>query len=146
MKKVLFGLSLLACAAAATAQVAADADTLGGGAHCIAFTNFVDGMQYDSGRKATWHNWDGAGSQGVQTKASYRKGTTFCDGAKGCNPAAAAGYDSLSWAFNLTANTGTLTGVYQGTTYTLQLDTPIAITTGACTFNGTQGGVSSLSR
>ena len=86
MKKILFGLSLLACAAAATA---ADEAPLAG-AHCISFApaGFCDGMEYDSKTSATWHNYDCAGSQGLQTKANYKKGKTFCDGTAGCNPAA----------------------------------------------------------
>jgi hypothetical protein len=130
MKKFLVGLSLMACGAAATAAV-----------NCIAFTNFCDAMQYDSGFKATWKSYDCAGSSGKQTKA------TFCDGAAGCNPAAAYGFDSLSWTFNKTAGTGTLVGVVAGSPVTLQQDTPISVTPGACAVNvGNGSGVSSLSR
>ena len=138
MKKILFGLSLLACAAAATA---ADEAPLGG-AHCISFApaGFCDGMQYDSKKSATWHNYDCAGSQGVQTKANYAKGKTFCDGTAGCNPAAVYGWDSFTWKFDLTASTGTLTGMTGGTKVVLQQDIPVAITKGACDFSKTQGG------
>lgn len=137
MKKILFGLSLLACAAAASAEAPT-------AVNCISFSNFCDAMQYDSSFRATWKNYDCAGSQGRQTKARYRKGTTFCDGTAGCNPAAAYGWESLSWAFNKAAGTGTLTGVTGGVAYTLVQDTPVAITSGACSVNATSGGVSSL--
>jgi len=144
MKKILFGLSLLACAAAATAG---DEAALAG-AHCISFApaGFCDGMEYDSKKKATWHNYDCGGSQGLQTKANYKKGTTFCDGTQGCNPAAAYGWDSFSWKFNLAASTGTLTGISGGQKQVLQQDIPVGITAGACGFSEAQGGVSSLSR
>ena len=144
MKKILLGLSLLACAAVATA---ADEAPLAG-AHCISFApaGFCDGMQYDSAKSATWHNYDCAGSQGVQTKANYRKGKTFCDGTQGCNPAAAYGWDSFTWKFDKAASTGTLTGMTGGTKVVLQQDIPVEITKGACNFSQAQGGVSSLSR
>jgi len=144
MKSILFGLSLLACAAAATA---ADEAPLAG-VHCISFApaGFCDGMEFDSKKSATWHSYDCAGSQGVQTKANYAKGKTFCDGTAGCNPAAFYGWDSLSWKFNLTASTGTLTGMLGGQKQVLQQDIPVGITKGACDFSQAQGGVSSLSR
>src|SRR5262245_27460958 len=113
MKKVLFGLSLLACAAAATA-----ADASFPGQTCISFApaGFCDGMQYDKAKKAIWHNYDCAGSTGKQTSSTYKKkkATTFCDGTQGCNPAAANGWDSFTWNFNLKNNTGTLTGIIGG--------------------------------
>jgi hypothetical protein len=148
MRKILFalsGLSLLACAAGATA-----ADQNFAGVTCISFSpaGFCDGMEYDKAKKATWHNYDCAGSMGKQTKATYKKkaATTFCDGTKGCNPAAFDGWDSFTWKFNLKASTGTLTGMLDGTEYTLQQDIPVGITAGACAFNETKGGISSLSR
>jgi hypothetical protein len=141
MKKILFGMSLLACAAAATADTTA-------AAHCVDFAaaGYCDAMQYDSGFKATWHNYDCGGSQGKQTKALYFKGTTVCDGTKGCNPAAAYGWDSLNWKFNKTASTGTLTGTSAGVEYILQQDMPVAISSGACAVSGIAGGKSVLSR
>jgi hypothetical protein len=113
---------------------------------CIAFSpaGFCDGMEYDSNKKATWHNYDCAGSMGAQTKASYKKGTTVCTGSTGCNPAAAYGWDSLDWKFNLSASTGTLTGVSGGVKTVLQNNIPVSITSGACSFARTNGGVSSL--
>lgn len=137
MKKILFGLTLLACAAGASATV-----------KCVSFApaGYCDAMQYDTGKKATWHNYDCAGSAGQQTTASYKLGTTTCDGTAGCNPAAAYGWDSLDWQFNKKAKTGTLTGMYQGTQYVLQQDMPIEITKAACTVNQARGGVSSLAR
>ena len=139
MKKILFGLSLLACAAGATADVTA-------AAHCVSFApaGFCDSMQYDNGLKATWISYDCAGSNGKQTKALYYTGKTFCDGTTGCNPAAAYGFDSLSWKFNKTASTGTLTGVLAGSPVTLQQDIPVAITNGVCTAAEISGGRSSL--
>ena len=138
MKKILFGLSLLACAAAANAATT-----------CVSFaaSGYCDGMQYDSKKKATWHNYDCAGSMGKQTTAKYakKKASTTCDGTAGCNPAATYGWDSLDWAFNVKASTGTLTGTYQGQQYVLQQDIPVTITSGACAFNGAKGGVSVLS-
>ena len=147
MKKILFGLSLLACAAAATAAAAVDEDAAAK-TYCVDFSaaGYCDAMQYDSGRKATWHNYDCAGSAGKQTKASYKKGTTICDGTKGCNPAAAYGWDALDWTFNKTAGTGTLTGSTGGVDYVLQQDMPVAISAGACAVNRTHRGKSSLSR
>ena len=144
MKKILFGLSLLACAAAAPA-----ADTVFPGVTCISFApaGFCDGMEYDKAKKATWHNYDCAGSQGKQTRALYPIHTvTRCEGAKGCNPAAINGWDSFKWRFDLKASTGTLTGMLDGTKYTLQQDIPVGITKGACDFSQAKGGVSSLSR
>jgi hypothetical protein len=143
MKSILFGLSLLACAAATTAANGAPL----GGVHCISFSpaGFCDGMEYDSKKSATWHNYDCAGSQGLQTKANYKKGTTFCDGTQGCEPAAGNGWDSFSWKFDLKASTGTLTGVTGGQKIVLQDNIPVGITKGACAFNQAKGGVSSLS-
>ena len=143
MKKTLFALSLLACAAAATANDQVEAR----GAYCVSFApaGFVDGMQYDSARKATWINYDGV-SDGKQTTASWRKGTTTCVGATGCNPSAVAGWDQLNWKFNKSASTGTLTGVSGGVPQTLQLNMPVAITSGACNFVAAQGGATSLPR
>lgn len=137
MKKLFIGLSLLACGAAATAAV-----------NCVSFSpaGFVDAMQYDSGFRATWLNYDAAGSNGKQTKARFRKGTTVCDAAKECNPSAAYGWESLNWTFNKTASTGTLVGVSGGTPITLLQDMPVAITAGACSISAATGGVSTLSR
>lgn len=140
MKKILLGLSVLAAAAAtSTGAMAAKA--------CYDFSaaGYCDAMQYDSGRKATWIRWDCTNSS-KQTKASYRKGTTSCTGASGCDPSATYGWDSLDWKFNKTASTGDLTGVYQGTQYQLQVGMPIAISTGACAANGTRGGKPSMAR
>ena len=144
MKKILFGLSLLACAAAATASD----DSPLAGKHCISFApaGFCDGMEFDSKTSATWHNYDCAGSQGVQTKANYAKGTTFCDGTQGRNPAAAYGWDWVTWDFNLKASTGTMTGMMFGEKKVIYQDVPVDITAGACNFSRAQGGVPSLSR
>jgi hypothetical protein len=143
MKKILFALSLLACAAAATAndEVAAI------GAYCISFApaGYIDGMQYDSARKATWINYDGV-SDGKQTTASWKKGTTTCVAARGCKPAAGSGWDQFNWKFNKSSSTGTLTGVIGGVPQTLLQDIPVAITSGACNFIAAQGGVTSLPR
>ena len=147
MKKILFALSLIACAAGASAA-AADEDFDTAKTYCVDFSaaGYCDAMQYDSGRKATWHNYDCGGSAGKQTKASYRKGTTVCDGTAGCNPAAAYGWDALDWTFNKSASTGTLTGSTGGQDYVLQQDMPVAISTGACAVSRTVGGKSALSR
>jgi hypothetical protein len=142
MKKILFGLSLIACAAGATAAEE------GSFPKCVSFepAGYCDAMQYDAKRAATWHNYDCGGSQGAQTKASYPKGKTVCDGTAGCNPAAAYGWEALNWKFNFTNNTGTLTGVSGGVKYVLQQDMPIAVTNGACSVVESKGGVSSLAR
>jgi hypothetical protein len=144
MKKTLFGLALIACAAAATA---ADEAPLAG-AYCVSFApaGFCDGMQYDSKTSATWRNYDCAGSHDVQTRASAKKGTTFCDGTQGCNPAAVNGWDSFSWKFDRANLTGTLTGVLGGEEIVLQQDIPVSLTKGACGFSQAKGGVSSLAR
>lgn len=141
MKKILFGLSLLAAAAAASAAAPA-----GKFPSCVSFApaGFCDAMQYDGKKSATWISYDCAGSNGEQTKASYGKGKTFCDGTQGCNPAAAYGWDSFSWKFNWETNTGTLIGMTGGTEVVLQQDMPIEVTKGACTV--VEGGVSSLAR
>jgi hypothetical protein len=145
MKRVLFGLSLLACAAAATA-----ADESFQGVTCISFApaGFCDGMEYDKAKKATWHNWDCLGSQGKQTSATYKNKAahTFCDGTQGCNPAAAFGWDWITWDFNLKASTGTMTGMMSGEKKVIYQDVPVGITAGACNFSQAQGGVPSLSR
>lgn len=141
MNKTLLALAVLASAAAAPAYA--------GSPVCVSFApaGFCDSMQFDSKKKATWENYDCAGSMGKQTTASYKKkATTTCDGAKGCNPSAYYGWDSLDWTFNLSNNTGTLTGVIAGTTYTLQQNMPISVTEGACSGSKVQGGVSSLAR
>jgi len=144
MKAILFGLSLLACAAAATA---ADENVLAG-PQCISFApaGFCDGMQFDTSKSATWRNYDCAGSNDVQTKASARTGNTFCDGTQGCQPAAINGWDVLRWQFDREASTGTLTGTSGGQRFVLQRNIPVEITEGACSFNQAQGGISSLSR
>jgi len=145
MKEILFGLTLIACAAGAAA---ANEPSLGG-VHCISFApaGFCDGMEYDSAKSATWHSYDCGGSQGLQTRALYPILTiTRCDGAKGCNPAAAYGWDKLSWKFDLKASTGTLTGVMGGQKEVIQQDIPVDITKGACNFSNSQNGISSLSR
>jgi hypothetical protein len=143
MKKILFALSAFAVAAAATVPVTASAaDPV-----CVTFSSYCDAMQYDSKKKATWHNYDCGGSAGKQTTAVYKagkKGSTTCDGLSGCNPAYAYGWDSLDWTFNFVASTGTLTGMYAGTEYVLQQDMPIGVTAGACAVNRTKGGVSVL--
>ena len=143
MKKILFGLSLIACAAGVSAAEE------GAFPKCVSFepAGYCDAMQYDAKKAATWHNYDCGGSAGAQTKASYAKGKTVCDGTAGCNPAAAYGWDSLNWKFNFTNNTGTLTGTTGGTKYVLQQDMPIAVTNGACSgANQAKGGGSSMSR
>ena len=140
----LSGLSLLACAATANA-----ADE-GSYPVCISFApaGYCDGMEFDAKTDATWHNYDCAGSEGAQTMEKYKgkKVHTVCDGAAGCNPAAAYGWDSLVWRFNLAASTGTLTGFTGGQKEVLQQDIPVSITSGACDFSRVQGGVSSLLR
>jgi hypothetical protein len=137
MKKVLFALSLLACAATASAASFPK---------CVSFApaGFCDAMQYDGKKAATWRNYDCAGSAGEQTKAKYKKGTTECIGAEGCNPSAAYGWDELNWKFNWDNNTGTLIGMTGGTEVILQQDMPIEVTDGACSV--TEGGRSSLVR
>ena len=144
MKAILFGLSIFACAAAATA---ADESVLAG-PHCISFApaGFCDAMQFDTNKSATWRNYDCAGSDGVQTKAVARTGNTFCDGTQGCQPAAGNGWDSFRWEFDKTNSTGTLTGTTGGQKIVLQQDIPVALTAGACEFNRVQSGISSLSR
>jgi len=138
MKKVLFGLTLLASAAAASAYPV-----------CISFApaGYCDSMQFDSKKKATWVQYDCAGNNGKQTTALNKKkvATTTCDGASGCNPSAAYGWDSLDWTFNKKAGTGTLTGMTGGSQYVLQQDMPISISEGACATES-QGGRSSLAR
>ena len=137
MKKLLIGLSLLACGVAATAAT-----------ECISFapSGYCDGMQYD-GNKGTWYNYDCGGSQAKETFAHYGTSKAFAYCKTGsCDVATNYGWDNLTWKFDLTNSTGTLTGVTGGTKYTLQQDIPVAITSGACTFSGTNGGASSLSR
>lgn len=136
MNKILFGLTLIACAAGANAAP-----------HCVSFSpaGYCDSMQYDSGKKATWVKYDCA-SNAKQTSASWKAKTTHCDGLTGCDPAYTYGWDSLDWQFNKKASTGTLTGVYGGTQYVLQQDMPVTITAGLCAAEKTQGGVSSLAR
>jgi hypothetical protein len=149
MKKTLFALALVACAATGTSTaVFADDVAAGGSPVCITFGSFCDAMQYDSKKKATWHNYDCGGSMGKQTTAKYKgaKASTTCDGASGCNPSAAYGWDSLDWTFNLGASTGTLTGVLAGQVIVLQQDLGVTITAGACTVSRTHGGISSLMR
>ena len=142
MKKILFGLSLLACAAGATAAEE------GAFPKCVSFApaGFCDAMQYDTKASATWKNYDCGGSSGVQTTAKYKKGKTTCTGASGCNPAAAFGWDYLNWKFNFANNTGTLTGSTGGTKIVLQQDMPIEVTAGACSVVESKGGVSALMR
>jgi hypothetical protein len=142
MKTILFGLSLLACAAAATA-----ADETAG-PHCISFApaGFCDAMQFDTSKSATWRNYDCAGSDDVQTKASARTGNTFCDGTQGCQPSAINGWDSLRWQFDREASTGTLTGLSGGQKFVLQHNIPVELTEGACAFNEVRSGISTLSR
>lgn len=137
MSKILLGLSLVVCAASANAAkfpVCVDFSAAG----------YCDAMQYDGKKAATWHNYDCAGSAGVQTTAKYKKGTTTCDGGSGCNPAQAYGWDSLDWTFDLGASTGTLTGMFGGSQYILQQDMPVAISKAACSVSRTKGGVSVL--
>ena len=140
MKKFLFAMSVLAAAAAAPTAASA-------ASNCVSFSpaGFCDAMQFDGKKKATWKSYDCAGSAGKQTTASYKKGTTTCDGAKGCNPSAAYGWDTLDWTFNKGASTGTLTGSTGGVDYVLQQDMPVAYTAGACAV-AKQGGVSSMAR
>lgn len=140
MKKILFGLSLIACAAGVTAAQPEAYPT------CVSFApaGFCDSMQFDAKKSATWVSYDCAGSSGVQTKASYPKGKTKCNGASGCNPAAAYGWEALDWKFNFANNTGTLTGKSGGVKTVLQQDMPIAVIAGACT--AAEGGRSSMSR
>ncbi|HEV8692350.1 MAG TPA: hypothetical protein VGQ91_18740 [Ideonella sp.] len=140
MKKILFGLSLVASAAFAPAAQAAYPV-------CVDFSaaGYCDAMQYDAKNAATWIRYDCA-SNGAQTKASYPKGKTMCDGALGCNPSAAYGWEWLKWKFNYTNSTGTLTGKQGGVKYTLQQDMPVSIYAGACTALEGKSGVSSLAR
>ena len=140
MKKILLGLSVIAAAAASPAAHAAYPK-------CVDFSaaGYCDAMQFDGKRAATWIRYDCA-SNGAQTKASYPKGKTKCDGASGCNPAAAYGWEALNWKFNYTNSTGTLTGVSGGVKYVLQQDMPVSLYDGACTAAEAKGGVSSLAR
>ncbi|MGM9487927.1 hypothetical protein [Ideonella sp. YS5] len=142
MKKILFGLSLLACAAGVTAAEEATFPV------CVSFApaGYCDAMQYDGENSATWKNYDCGGSAGAQTKAVYSLGKTVCKGAKGCNPAAAYGWDALNWKFKFAKNTGTLTGISGGVKTVIQQDMPISVTSGACSVAEGQGGVSSLAR
>lgn len=137
MKKVLFGLTLIASAAAASAYPV-----------CVSFApaGYCDAMQYDGKKDATWVSYDCAGSAGVQTTAKYKKkaATTTCDGTKGCEPSTTYGWDTLDWAFAPKAGTGTLTGMFGGTEYILQQDMPIEVIDGACV--ATEGGRSTLAR
>lgn len=141
MSKILFALSVIACAAATTVPVTASAGT----ANCVSFApaGYCDSMQYNGNKKATWVKWDCTNSA-KQTTANYKKGTTTCDGATGCDPSYTYGWDSLDWKFNFTASTGTLTGMYAGSQYVLQQDMPVSVTPGACAANATRGGVSVL--
>jgi hypothetical protein len=141
MKKILFGLSVIAAAAASPAAHAAYPK-------CVDFSaaGYCDAMQFDAKRAATWIRYD-CSSNGAQTKASYPKGKTKCDGTAGCNPAAAYGWEALNWKFNYTNSTGTLTGVSGGVKYVLQQDMPVSLYDGACTTaSEAKGGVSSLAR
>jgi hypothetical protein len=140
MKNVLFALSVLACAAAApAAAIAAPV--------CVSFSpaGYCDSMQFDTKKKATWVYFDCANSS-KQTKANYKKGTTVCDGSKGCDPSATYGWEFLNWKFDKKMSTGTLTGVSGGVEYILQQDMPVAYSSGACTGLGGKGGVSSMAR
>lgn len=141
MKKIVSLLALLAAfGASATAEAAFP--------KCVSFApaGYCDAMQYDAKTQATWHNYDCAGSQGLQTSASYPRGRTKCTAASGCNPSAAYGWDVLKWKFNWANNTGTLKGISGGVVTVIQQDMPIAVTTGACTVNEVKGGASSLAR
>jgi len=141
MKKILFGLSLVAAAALAPAAQAAFPN-------CVDFSaaGYCDAMQFDAKRAATWIRYD-CSSNGAQTSASYPKGKTKCDGASGCNPAAAYGWEALNWKFNYTNSTGTLTGVSGGVKYVLQQDMPVSIYSGACSAQSqAKGGVSTLAK
>jgi hypothetical protein len=146
MKAILFGLSLLACAAAATAANEPEA----AGPYCVSFApaGFCDGMQFNTGTSATWYNYDCGGSTSDQTQAKVlaKAALTLCDGTQGCEVAAGGGWDSLKWQFNRTASTGTLTGMTGGQKIVLQRNIPVEVTEGACAFNRIQGGISSLAR
>ena len=139
MKKILFGLSLVASAAFAPAAYAFPT--------CVDFSaaGYCDAMQYNSETSATWIRWDCA-SNGDQTKAVYSLGKTVCKGAKGCNPAAAYGWDALNWKFKFGASTGKLTGISGGVKTVLQNNMPVSIYEGACTALAAPGGKSVLSR
>lgn len=142
MKKVLFALSLVACAASVSAATEAKFPV------CVDFAaaGYCDAMQYDGKKAATWVRYDCA-SNGTQTSAKYKKGTTTCTSASGCNPAAAYGWDYLNWQFDMAGSTGTLTGGTGGVDYVLQQDMPVALYAGACSAqSGAKGGVSSLAR
>ncbi len=138
MKKLLLGLSLLACGAAASAATV-----------CVSFApaGYCDSMQYD-GNKATWINYDCGGSQAKQTFAFYgaSKAFAYCKNGS-CDVATNFGWDSFTWKFDLANSLGTLTGKLAGDKIVLQQDMPVAISAGACTglTNG-GGGTSSLSR
>ena len=141
MKKILFGLSVLASAAFAPAAQAAFPN-------CVDFSaaGYCDAMQYNSETSATWVRYDCA-SNGDQTKAVYSKGKTVCKGAKGCNPAAAYGWEALNWKFKFGSSTGTLTGISGGVKTVLQQDMPVALYDGACSGQSqAQGAKSSLSK
>jgi hypothetical protein len=142
MKKILFGLSLIACAAATMVPMTASAKK---GATCVSFSpaGYCDSMQYDSKKSATWVKYD-CSSSSAQTTANLKKGITTCDGATGCEPSYTYGWDSLDWKFDFASSTGTLTGMYAGTEYVLQQDMPVSVTPGVCPAAGTKGGVSVL--
>lgn len=146
MKMIRFALSGLSLLTGAASATAADESKF---PVCISFApaGFCDGMEFDAKTDATWHNWDCAGSQAPQSSAKYKvkKAHTVCDGTQGCNPAAAFGWDSLAWRFNLSDSTGTMIGVMAGQKYVYQ-DVPVAITEGTCDFSRAQGGISSLAR
>lgn len=146
MKEILLALSGLPLLACTPAAIAADEASL---PVCISLApaGFCDAMEFDGRTKATWHNYDCAGSQGKQTRALYRAmATTDCDGTKGCNPSVFYGWDRLSWSFDTKASTGTLTGVIGGQKQVLGQDIPVSITAGACDVSQFQGGVSLLAR
>lgn len=139
MKKVLFGLSLLASAAGASAFPV-----------CVSLADYCDKMQFDGKKSATWVNTtscDGTTS-GEQTKAKYKKklATTTCIGAEGCDPAAVFGWTSLDWSIDVKASTATVSGVFDGVEYIIGQDMAASITEGTCAVTESNRGRALLAR
>jgi hypothetical protein len=140
MKKILFGLTVLAAAASTPAAYAFPT--------CVSFApaGYCDAMQFDGENAATWIKYDCSNSS-PQTSANYTKGKTNCKASSGCEPSTSYGWTWLKWKFNMGSSTGTLTGKTGGTKYVLQQDMPVAISEGACTAaNLGKSGTSVLSR
>lgn len=128
MKKLLIGLSFLLFAAAANAQTT----------FCIDYVNFCDGMEFQAGDglSATWVNTDCAGATSPQDTVIPQGARiiTLCQADGVCDLAAQVGFDTLLWVFLLGNGTGTLVGIDAGTPFPFQINTPIAVSAGACAF------------